>query len=40
MSFQVFLDLNGEVKITKTFSREFSRPVIFEFNVNLYTLFS
>ena len=40
MSFQVFLDLNGEVKITKTFSREFSRPMIFEFNVSLHTLFS
>ena len=28
---QVFLDLNGEVKITKTFSKEFPRPMIFEF---------
>ena len=37
---QVFLDLNGEVKITKTFSREFPHPVIFEFNVSLCTLFS
>ena len=37
---QVFLDLNGEVKITKTFSREFPRPMIFEFNVSLCTLLS
>ena len=37
---QVFLDLTGEVKITKTFSKEFLRPMIFEFNVSLCTLFS